>query len=175
MASDRTMRPWVPRFLLALGLLVPLLAQAGPPDSIATSDMFGKDLPGQQAEQSLRHILEVPTAETRWRGLPQFGRELFRVPDPRLAPAEDGPVGPDYVLGPGDNLLVFISSLADTSFALTLDREGKVFLPRVGTTFLWGLSFAKAEELIKARLATVLRNARIQVTMGRVRALDLVL
>src|SRR5206468_1899659 len=170
---DRSTWPWARGILLAFGLLFPSLAQAGPPDStVTTDDVFGSQLPGQQAEQSLRHILEVPTAETRWRGLPQFGRELFRGTDPRFAPPEDGPVGPDYVLGPGDNLVVFLSGLTDTSFALTLDREGKVFLPRVGTTFLWGLSFANAEQLIKARFATVLRNARIQVSMGRVRALD---
>src|SRR5207249_8869762 len=44
--------------------------------------------------------------------------------------------------------------------------------PRVGSTFLWGLSFADAEALIRARLGTVLRSTRIQVSMGRVRALD---
>src|SRR5262249_1338537 len=65
-----------------------------------------------------------------------------------------------------------VSSYADTSFALMLDREGKVFLPHVGTLFLWGQSFAEAERLIQARLATVLRNARVQVSMGRVRALE---
>src|SRR4029078_12724480 len=68
--------------------------------------------------------------------------------------------------------VVFLSGFSDTSFALTIDREGKVFLPRVGSTFLWGLSFVDAEALIKARFATVLRNSRIQVSMGRVRALE---
>src|SRR5205814_9479087 len=64
------------------------------------------------------------------------------------------------------------SSLRDTVLQLTLDREGKVFLPQVGSTFLWGLRFDEAESLIRARLATVLRGARVHVSMGRVRALD---
>src|SRR5262249_43917530 len=33
-------------------------------------------------------------------------------------------------------------------------------------------SFADADRLIRARLATVLRNARVQVSMGRMRALE---
>jgi polysaccharide biosynthesis/export protein len=142
------------------------------PPRQSPTDLIGDQLPGDEAVQSLRHVLSVPTASTRWHGLSQFGRELFQGTETRFGPIEDVPVGPDYVLGPGDNLVVFISGFSDTSFAVTLDREGKVFLPRVGTTFLWGLSFADAEALIRARLATVLRNARVQVSMGRVRALD---
>jgi protein involved in polysaccharide export with SLBB domain len=158
--------------LLALHLLSAAPAFAQIPDVPPASEMLGDQVPGQEAVESLRRMLSVPSAGSRWRGLPQFGRELFRGAEQRFSPVEDGPVGPDYVLGPGDNLIVFVSALTDTSFALTIDREGKVFLPRVGTTFLWGLCFADADALIRARLATVLRNARIQVSMGRVRTLD---
>ncbi|MGI8424620.1 MAG: SLBB domain-containing protein [Chloroflexota bacterium] len=100
-----------------------------------------------------------------------FGRELF-LSSSTAAPLENAPVGPDYVLGPGDNLMVFVSGRSDTSYSITLDREGKVFLPRIGSTFLWGMSFASAEDLIRARLGTILRSARIQISMGRVRAIE---
>ena len=53
------------------------------------------------------------------------------------APVEGAPVGPGYVLGPGDRLQVFVSTLADTSRVVTLDRDGKVFIPRVGSTYLF--------------------------------------
>ena len=41
------------------------------------------------------------------------------------APVEGAPVGPGYVLGPGDRLQVFVSTLADTSRVVTLDRDGR--------------------------------------------------
>lgn len=171
---------------VALLLAAPALARAeaaGPqsaranetenaPQDTILHDVLNGRLPGEASVQGLRRALSVPSAESRWRGLPPFGRELFRNADQNLAPIENTPVGPDYVLGPGDNLVVFVSSLQDTSMALTVDREGKIVLPRVGATFVWGLSFADAEALIRSRIGSVLRNARVHVSMGRVRAID---
>ena len=149
---------------------------ATPPAAASTdptvTDVLGDQLPGRETIQSLKRTLSVPSAATRWRGLTPFGRDLFRGADQKFSAIEDGPVGPGYVLGPGDNLSLFVSGLSDTSLVLTLDRDGQVFLPRVGSTYLWGLTFANAEGLIKARIATVLRNARVQVSMGRLRAID---
>lgn len=137
-----------------------------------SGDATGRQLPGENVEASLLRSLRTPSADARWRGLPVFGRELFTAGESPLTPVENAPVGPDYVLGPGDQLQIFISGFSDTSYALTLDREGKVFLPRVGTTFMWGLGFADAERLIRGRLATVYRNARVQVSMGRMRTIE---
>jgi protein involved in polysaccharide export with SLBB domain len=157
--------------LFAVAVLASVASAAETKDP-AIPELLDEQLPGQRTSDNLRGLLSPPTAESRWRGLPEFGRDLFQAKETGFSPIQDGPVGPDYVLGPGDNLVVYVSSYADTSFALTVDREGKVFLPRVGTTFLWGLSFAEADRLIQSRLATVLRNARVQVSMGRVRALE---
>lgn len=156
----------------ALAAFVPAALGAPPAGDSTLGDPLRDHLPGRESIASLRHALDTPDAQSRWRGLPQFGRDLFRGADQQFTPIENTPVGPDYVLGPGDNLMVFVSGLTDTSFSLTLDREGKVFLPRSGATFLWGLRFADGETLIKARIASVLRNARVQVSMGRVRALE---
>ena len=183
------MSPRSRRVRTALGLLVfvftlPTVAAAASPTGLGVAteapaartvgdiDVLSQQAPGREAVMSLRNSLVTPTAATRWKSLTPFGHDLFRDAGERFTAVQDAPVGPDYVLGPGDNLVIFVSGLRDTSFAVTLDREGKVFLPRVGSTFLWGIGFADADALIKARLATVLRNARIQVSMGRVRTLD---
>jgi polysaccharide biosynthesis/export protein len=163
-----------PLVVVLLLLLAPALARAqngAPPDTLLHDVMNGQ-LPGRESVEALRRALSVPSAESRWRGLPPFGRDLFRGAAQNFTPVENAPVGPDYVLGPGDNLVVFVSSLVDTSLSLTIDREGKVVLPRVGATFVWGLSFADAEALIRSRIASVLRNARVHVSMGRMRSLD---
>ena len=148
------------------------IAVAIAPPAFAGALPNGTPLPGDATRRSLDRSFEAPGSANRWRGLPRFGGELFGGDDAAFAPSGEGPVGPDYVLGPGDQLLVFVSGRDDSTYALTLDRDGQVFIPRVGSTSLWGLSFAAAERLVAARLATLLRNARVQVSMGRMRAID---
>ena len=156
-----------------LAAAVLLLASAPLSARCATDsqDSLARVLPGTLVGSSVSRAMHMPTAEQRWSGLVRFGFDLFNETG-ALAPVEGGPVGPDYVLGPGDQLQVFVSSFADTTYALTLDRDGKVFLPRVGSTFLWGMGFADADRLIRGRLATVYRTARVQVSMGRMRTLE---
>ncbi|MEP7027152.1 MAG: SLBB domain-containing protein [Candidatus Eisenbacteria bacterium] len=166
---------------ISLGALLGLALAAAPhvvsaadgalvPGEAAQSS--GGSLPGFDASESLRRSLDSPTARSRWNGLAEFGRDLFIDAQERFSPVTEAPVGPDYVLGPGDQLVVFQSTFADTSFTLTLDRDGMVFVPRVGSTALWGLTFAQAEATLRQRLGSVLRNARLQISMGRMRTID---
>ncbi len=173
MTSETTSRTRVRAIALALAAawVFAILPATGRSDAIVDETLKDKS-PGSEAVQSLRRALATPTAASRWRGLPEFGRDLFAGSEARFGPAENGPVGPDYVLGPGDNLVVFVSGYSDSTYSLTLDREGKVFVPRIGAVFLGGLAFADAERLLQSRLAGVLRNTRVQVSMGRVRAFD---
>lgn len=165
---------WLPRacllVCLAAFMSAPALGRAA--DEPTLGEALDARLPGRENLESLERALTPPSSGARWRGLPVFGRDLFASADARFEPVADAPVAPDYVLGPGDQLVLFASGLSDTSYTLAIDREGKVFVPRVGTVFLWGLAFADAESLLRARLATVFRNTRVQVSMGRVRALD---
>ena len=153
--------------LLLLGAWRPAASVCAP----LPTDSLARALPGSLTGASLLRGLRTPSSEKRWNSLPVFGRALF-TNGTFLSPVEGAPVGPGYVLGPGDQLQVFVSSFADTNYTLTLDREGKVFVPRVGSTYLWNQSFAEAEQFLRSRLATVYRTARIQVSMGRMRAVE---
>src|SRR5262245_6426887 len=94
--------------LAASVLLLPALARADELAREATvQDALHQQLPGREVVESLRRSLTPPSAATRWRGLTPFGRDLFARSEERFTPAENGPVGPDYVLGPGDNLMLF--------------------------------------------------------------------
>ena len=176
MSNRSPVLPYASRSLRFAGFGLVLLCLAIGPSGVAhaqtTGEVGRRRVPGENIEPSLLRSLRSPTADARWRGLEMFGRELFAAGESLLTPVENAPVGPDYVLGPGDQVQVFVSGFSDTSYALTLDREGKIFVPRVGTTFLWGLGFADAERLIRSRLGTVYRNARVQVSMGRMRTIE---
>ncbi len=101
----------------------------------------------------------------------QFGYEVFRVPASTFAPVEDVPVGPDYILGVGDSLTIYVWGTVESVFTVVIDRNGEVFIPRVGTLKVWGLSFEKAEQLIREQLARAFTGFRTSVTLGRLRTI----
>ena len=62
----------------------------------------------------------------------------------------DVPIGPDYVLGPGDGLVMDISGGAPQRLQAAVDPEGRVDLPEGGTLMVSGLSLSAAERAIEA-------------------------
>ncbi len=78
-------------------------------------------------------------------------------------------VNEDYLLGPRDTLIVYLWGKMQQTFPLTIDAEGVVFLPETGPVHLAGITFSKAEELIRQKLADRFTNFQISVSMGRLR------
>lgn len=103
--------------------------------------------------------------------LRQFGYSLFANPISTFAPMEDVPVGPDYILGPGDDMLIRIWGSTESSSPLSVDRNGQVSLPYAGPVRVWGLTFKDASELINQQLSRYYRGIQTSVTMGRLRAI----
>lgn len=104
--------------------------------------------------------------------LRQYGYSLFANPISTFAPVEDVPVGPDYILGPGDNMVIRMwGSMTDSSFIQGLDRNGQITLPYVGPVRLWGLTFKDAGEMIRQQLSRYYRGIQTTVTMGSLRTI----
>ncbi len=79
------------------------------------------------------------------------------------------PVGTDYIIGPGDKLVISIWGSVQESFPVEVDREGKIMLPKAGPLYLWGLKFHEAESRIKERLNQFYTNFNVDVSMGKLR------
>ena len=79
------------------------------------------------------------------------------------------PIGPNYVIGPGDTLVINIWGSVQETFPVEIDREGKIMLPKAGPLYLWGLKFTEAEEKIKGRLNEFYTNFNVDVSMGKIR------
>jgi protein involved in polysaccharide export with SLBB domain len=82
----------------------------------------------------------------------------------------DVPLGPDYVLGPGDALTIHLWGGTTQSIARTVDRDGSIFLPEAGSIDVAGLSLGKAQAVIEGLLKQQFRNAQIAVTVSRLRS-----
>lgn len=106
--------------------------------------------------------------------LTQFGYSFFKKPT-AFAPVVDVPVGPDYIIGPGDTLLVTAWGSLEGIFPLEVNRSGEITLPKVGAVRVWGVTFGKAPDVIRSALSSAFRNPQINVTMGKLRLIKIYL
>src|SRR2546422_595301 len=104
--------------------------------------------------------------------LRQYGYSMFAANVSTFAPVDDIPVGPDYVLGPGDDLSINVWGAVDSTLIRTVDRNGRIVLPKVGDLRIWGLTFSQADRLIRDELARFFRGFQTSVTMGRLRTVS---
>lgn len=101
----------------------------------------------------------------------RLGAELMTgAGDPRAA--EPSPVVPgDYVLGPGDEVLVTLWGSVESDLRLTVDRNGRISLPRVGTIQVGGLRYEELPATVNRRVAQVFRNFESSVSLGQLRGI----
>lgn len=127
-----------------------------------------------EAEPALAHflasVLYLPLQPLGPEGLQLFGQDLFQGAPVTFAPATDVPVPPDYVLGPGDTLIVQLFGKQNDEYSLAISRDGSVSFPGLGPIVLAGLTFQEARELIGQRVAEKMIGVNASVTMGPLRS-----
>jgi protein involved in polysaccharide export with SLBB domain len=96
----------------------------------------------------------------------QFGYDLFSRPPSTFAPVEEVPVGPDYVVGPGDEIRVSVWGSIEGQWTSVVDRSGAVTLPKVGTIGVTGLTFEQLRETIRRELSKYYTGFQMNVSMG---------
>jgi protein involved in polysaccharide export with SLBB domain len=82
----------------------------------------------------------------------------------------DLPAGPDYVLGPGDNLVVNMWGGYSNRLNLTVDRQGQIALPEAGTVTLDGLTISQAQNAIQKALGQQFQGEHVEISLGRLRS-----
>jgi polysaccharide biosynthesis/export protein len=107
----------------------------------------------------------------RIKQLLQFGYNYFRPSAPGFAPLTDIPVGADYVVGPGDRIILNLWGSVDGTYELEVNRSGGIFLPRVGSVNVWGITYGRLPGVIKASLSKVFKDFDLNVTMGKLRVM----
>lgn len=102
--------------------------------------------------------------------LRRFGSDafLFGTGNANLLPM-DLPVGPDYVLGPGDNLIVNMWGSQSARLIRQVDPQGMIALPGAGTVTMTGLTMSQAQTAIQNALNAQFRDEHVELSLGRVR------
>ncbi len=107
------------------------------------------------------------------RPLPIYGYGLFdRVPT-TFAPVDRIPVTADYVIGPGDELLIKAWGQIDLDARVVVDRGGEIYLPRAGSVSVAGINYQQLPGALKSALGRVFRNFDLAVSLGQLRSIQI--
>ena len=108
--------------------------------------------------------------ESTGRLLPHFGADLFDNP---LAYTTDvtAPAPAEYVLGQGDEVRIQIWGSVDYAGSHTLDRNGQISLPKIGTLNLAGVQVKDLEATLRKHVATVFNNVTLTASLGKLRGI----
>ena len=106
------------------------------------------------------------------RALPMYGYNLFNQPPSTFAPISDIPVPQDYVIGPGDEIVLTGWGQVDINLRVTVDRNGAISLPKVGTVNVTGIKYQDLEGYLKNQIGRVFRNFQLSVSLGKLRSLQ---
>ena len=102
--------------------------------------------------------------------LERFGQDIFANGTGNFDELPmDLPVGPEYVVGPGDGLAVDIWGGIAQRLERVVDRSGRVDLPEVGTVEVSGKSLGDVQHLVQSVLRQQFRNVNADVSLSRLR------
>nr|WP_229481960.1 SLBB domain-containing protein [Massilia sp. JS1662] len=103
--------------------------------------------------------------------LPIFGAEFFANSPSTFAPISNAPVPSDYPLGPGDELMIRGWGTIDIDFRATIDRNGTIAIPTIGSVSLAGVKAGDAQNVIRAAVNRLYKGVTVNVTFGQLRAI----
>ena len=84
-----------------------------------------------------------------------FGYQLFNSDNLTFEPGINIPIPQNYVLGIGDQLMINVWGASQSKVPVTIEKSGAITIPDVGPVHIAGMSFEKAQSLIKSRLENI--------------------
>ena len=100
-----------------------------------------------------------------------FGRDIFNNKNLSFEPQMNIATPQNYVLGPGDQLIVDIYGATQESMTLTISPDGDVTIPDFGPVHVSGLTVAAAQARIRSRVGSYFTSSEIKASLGQTRTI----
>ncbi len=107
------------------------------------------------------------------RDLKLFGYDLFEQGPSTFAPLVGVPVPSDYVIGPGDEILVRAWGQIDVDVRATVDRNGRIYLPKVGSINVAATRYQDLDSRVRTAVSRIFKNFDLVVTLGELRSIQI--
>ncbi|WP_191965645.1 SLBB domain-containing protein [Oryzomonas sagensis] len=158
------------------GKSVPQAAQQGQPLSPQPSGQAPTPLgtvpraPGEKSDFERYVSGKSPAAISLDIG--QFGYDLFAKPPSTFAPSPNVPVGPDYVVGPGDAIKIDVWGRFEGNWSVVVNNDGTISLPKIGVFGVAGVSFKELKELLHKKFSKYYGGFDMNVSLGPLRTIQ---
>ena len=103
--------------------------------------------------------------------LPIFGAGFFADAADTFLSLDNVPVSADYTIGPGDEIVTRAWGSIDVDYRSTVDRNGMLNLPKVGSFNVAGVKAADLEKNLRAQIGRLFTNFNLSVSLGQLRGL----
>ena len=100
-----------------------------------------------------------------------FGRNIFNNRLLSFEPSMNIATPPNYVLGPGDHIIIDIYGASQKAVTAQVSPEGKVTLPGVGPIKVSGMTVAAAQEQIRKTLGSRYSSSQLSLSLGQTRSM----
>ena len=143
------------------------------PSAVAAESTLNPDQNNPIPESQYKSEFQDFVAQSVGSALPLFGYNLFRNAPNTFAPLNNVPVTQDYVIGPGDELIISVWGQVEVSQSVEVDRNGMINLPKIGPVSVVGVRYQNLQSHLKVAVSKIYRNFELDVTLGKLRSIQI--
>ncbi|MEE8478545.1 MAG: polysaccharide biosynthesis/export family protein, partial [Candidatus Neomarinimicrobiota bacterium] len=124
-------------------------------------------------------VLSALLDTTEVKGPIYFGYNFFNMPD-KFAIFDNIPIPGDYLLGPGDQLIISIWGATQIRSRHLISRDGDIFIDGIGQVNLAGINIATTEKILEERFSEVYSTLKgrnpstfLSVSLGQLKSINI--
>jgi polysaccharide export outer membrane protein len=156
----RTLRP-------TLGYPTLRLDNSSPRPAPRTDALPPPAAPSAQSMSDFGHMVQ----QTLGVPLPIFAVNLFQQSPENFSAIDQVNVPPDFVLGPGDDIVIRAWGSVDIDYRTTIDRSGSITIPKIGEVALAGVRYADLRAHLLGALHRSFHGFDLSVSLGQLHSI----
>ena len=122
-------------------------------------------------QAQVEHDVQATSGASEATGKKIFGHDIFRRGGISFEPNMNIATPQNYVLGPGDQVIVDIYGASQKTLQLTVSPEGEITVPGYGPIYVQGMSVASAQAKIRSTVGARYSSSNLKVSLGNTRTI----
>lgn len=126
----------------------------------------------QEVKDAERNVQATQGQAPTVAGKAVFGRDIFSQANPNFQPNTNMSIPQDYMLGPGDLLVIDIYGASQQTMMYKIGPEGTITISNYGPVYLSGLTVEQAQKKLRNTIGSRFQSSNLQVTVNNTRTIQ---